>query len=150
MWDIVGLYLDPTERAPALCVDEKSQIQALDRSRPLLPMRPDQVERHVHDYVRHGATTLFAALDIATGRVIGQCLPRYRSREFLKFLRTLEAQVPGELDVHPVMDNYATQLRHTQDARRPALAGAPPPARMSTSRPPAPPGSIRSSASSRS
>ncbi len=106
--DIVGLYLDPPERALVLCVDEKSQIQALDRSRPLLPMRPGQVERRTHDYTRHGTTTLFAALDIATGRVIGQCLPRHRSREFLKFLRTLEAQVPGELDVHLVMDNYAT------------------------------------------
>ena len=106
--DIVGLYLDPPERALVLCVDEKSQIQALDRSRPLLPMRPGQVERRTHDYMRHGTTTLFAALDIATGRVIGQCLPRHRSREFLKFLRTLEAQVPGELDVHLVMDNYAT------------------------------------------
>lgn len=106
--DIVGLYLDPPERALVLCVDEKSQIQALDRSRPLLPMRPGQVERRPHDYMRHGTTTLFAALDIATGRVIGQCLPRHRSREFLKFLRTLEAQVPGEFDVHLVMDNYAT------------------------------------------
>ena len=83
--DIVGLYLDPPERALVLCVDEKSQIQALDRSRPLLPMRPGQVERRTHDYTRHGTTTLFAALDIATGRVIGQCLPRHRSREFLKF-----------------------------------------------------------------
>ena len=106
--DIVGLYLDPPERALVLCVDEKSQIQALDRSRPLLPMRPGQVERRTHDYVRHGTTTLFAALDIATGRVIAQCLPRHRSREFLMFLRTLEAQVPGGLDIHLVMDNYAT------------------------------------------
>ena len=106
--DIVGLYLDPPERALVLCVDEKSQIQALDRSRPLLPMRPGQVERRTHDYIRHGTTTLFAALDIATGKVIGQCFPRHRSREFLKFLRTLETRVPGNLDVHLVMDNYAT------------------------------------------
>ena len=106
--DIVGLYLDPPERALVLCVDEKSQIQALDRSRPLLPMRPGQVERRTHDYIRHGTTTLFAALDIATGKVIGQCFPRHRSREFLKFLRTLETRVPGDLDVHLVMDNYAT------------------------------------------
>ena len=106
--DIVELYLDPPERALVLCVDEKSQIQALDRSRPLLPMRPGQVERRTHDYTRHGTTTLFAALDIATGKVIGQCFPRHRSREFLKFLRTLETRVPDDLDVHLVMDNYAT------------------------------------------
>ena len=106
--DIVGLYLSPPERALVLCVDEKSQIQALDRSRPLLPMRPGQVERRTHDYMRHGTTTLFAALDIATGKVIGQCFPRHRAREFLTFLRTLETQVPDDLDVHLVMDNYAT------------------------------------------
>ena len=106
--DIVGLHLDPPERALVLCVDEKSQIQALDRSRPLLPMRPGQLERRTHDYMRHGTTTLFAALDIATGEIIGQCFPRHRSREFLKFLRTLEAQVPDDLDVHLVMDNDAT------------------------------------------
>ena len=106
--DIVGLYLSPPERALVLCVDEKSQIQALDRSRPLLPMRPGQVERRTHDYMRHGTTTLFAALDIATGKVIGQCFPRHRAREFLSFLRTLETQVPDDLDVHLVMDNYAT------------------------------------------
>ena len=106
--DIVGLYLSPPERALVLCVDEKSQIQALDRSRPLLPMRPEQVERRPHGYMRHGTTTLFAALDIATGKVIGQCFPRHRAREFLIFLRTLETQVPDDLDVHLVMDNYAT------------------------------------------
>ena len=106
--DIVGLYLSPPERALVLCVDEKSQIQALDRSRPLLPMRPGQVERRTHDYMRHGTTTLFAALDIATGKVIGQCFPRHHTREFLTFLRTLETQVPDDLDVHLVMDNYAT------------------------------------------
>ena len=106
--DIVGLYLSPPERALVLCVDEKSQIQALDRSRPLLPMRPGQIERRTHDYMRHGTTTLFAALDIATGKVIGQCFPRHRSRELLRFLRSLETQVPDDLDVHLVMDNYAT------------------------------------------
>ncbi len=106
--DIVGLYLDPPERALVLCVDEKSQIQALDRSQPLLPMRPGQVERRTHDYVRHGTTTLFAALDIATGKIVGQCFARHRSREFLAFLRTLEVRVPDDLDVHLVMDNYAT------------------------------------------
>ena len=120
--DIVGLYLDPPEHALVLCVDEKSQIQALDRSRPLLPMRPGQIERRTHDYVRHGTTTLFAALDIATGEIIGQCFPRHRSREFLKFLRTLEAQVPDDLDVHLVMDNDAT---HKTPAVQRWLAGHP-------------------------
>ena len=106
--DIVGLYLDPPERALVLCVDEKSQIQALDRTQPLLPMRPGQPERRSHDYRRHGTTTLFAALDIATGAVIGRCFARHRAREFLNFLRTIEANVPDDLDIHLVMDNYAT------------------------------------------
>ena len=106
--DIVGLYLAPPERALVLCVDEKSQIQALDRTQPLLPMRPGQPERRSHDYTRHGTTTLFAALDIATGAVIGRCFARHRAREFLSFLRTVEANVPTDLDVHLVMDNYAT------------------------------------------
>jgi transposase len=106
--DIVGLYLSPPERALVLCVDEKSQIQALDRTRPLLPLRPGQVERRTHDYVRHGTTTLFAALDARTGEVIGQCQPRHRSREFRRFLDTIDAAVPAELDVHLVMDNYGT------------------------------------------
>ena len=106
--DIVGLYLSPPERALVLCVDEKSQIQALDRTRPLLPLRPGQVERRTHDYVRHGTTTLFAALDAHTGEVIGQCQPRHRSREFRRFLDTIDAAVPAELDVLLVMDNYGT------------------------------------------
>jgi transposase len=106
--DIVGLYLSPPERALVLCVDEKSQIQALDRSQPLLPMRPGQVERRTHDYTRHGTTSLFAALDIASGAVIGRCYPKHRSSEFRKFLDQIEANVPSELDVHLVMDNYAT------------------------------------------
>ncbi len=106
--DIVGLYLAPPERALVLCVDEKSQVQALDRTQPLLPMRPGQPERRSHDYMRHGTTTLFAALDAATGAVIGRCFPRHRAREFLSFLRTIEANVPADLDVHLVMDNYAT------------------------------------------
>ncbi len=106
--DIVGLYLSPPERALVLCVDEKSQIQALDRSQPLLPMRPGQVERRTHDYTRHGTTSLFAALDIATGAVIGRCYPKHRSSEFRKFLDQIEASVPTDLDVHLVMDNYAT------------------------------------------
>ena len=106
--DIVGLYLAPPERALVLCVDEKSQIQALDRTQPLLPMRPGQAERRTHDYKRHGTTSLFAALDIATGKVIGRCFKQHRAKEFLKFLREIDANVPQDLDVHLVMDNYAT------------------------------------------
>jgi transposase len=106
--DIVGLYLSPPERAVVLCVDEKSQIQALDRTQPLLPMRPGQVERRTHDYTRHGTLSLFAALDAAAGTVIGRCYPRHRGREFLHFLREIERNVPPDLNVHLVMDNYAT------------------------------------------
>ncbi len=106
--DIVGLYMNPPTHAVVLCVDEKSQIQALERSQPLLPMRPGQPERRTHDYRRHGTTTLFAALDVATGEVIGECYPRHRSREFLRFLKTIDADVPEDLDVHLVLDNYAT------------------------------------------
>ena len=106
--DVVGLYMAPPDHAVVLCVDEKSQIQALDRSQPLLPMRPGQVERRTHDYTRHGTTSLFAALDIATGRVIGKCYPRHRAVEFRRFLDEIEDQVPAEVDVHLVMDNYAT------------------------------------------
>jgi len=106
--DIVGLYMAPPANALVLCVDEKSQIQALDRSQPLLPMRPGQVERRTHDYTRHGTTSLFAALDIATGRVIGKCYPRHRASEFRRFLDEIEKAVPDDLDVHLVMDNYAT------------------------------------------
>jgi transposase len=106
--DIVGLYVAPPERAIVLCVDEKSQIQALDRSQPMLPMRPGQAARRSHDYKRHGTTSLFAALDIATGRVIGKCYGRHRAKEFRKFLDQIEAAVPDDLDVHLVMDNYAT------------------------------------------
>ena len=97
--DIVGLYLAPPDRALVLCVDEKSQIQALDRSQPLLPMRPGQAERRSHDYKRHGTTSLFAALDIATGEIIGKCFPRHRAREFRKFLDLVEANVPADLDI---------------------------------------------------
>jgi len=106
--DIVGLYLNPPDRAMVLCVDEKSQIQALDRTQPLLPMRPGQIERRSHDDERHGTTSLFAALDIATGRVIGRCYQRHRAVEFRKFLATVEEAVPAELDIHLVLDNYAT------------------------------------------
>ena len=107
--DIVGLYLDPPDRALVWCVDEKSQIQALDRTRPLLPLRPGQVERRTHDYVRHGTTSLFAALDARTGKVIGQCHRRHRAVEFRKFLDAIESEVPAGLDVHLIADNYATR-----------------------------------------
>jgi transposase len=106
--DVVGLYVSPPEHAVVLCVDEKSQIQALDRSQPMLPMRPGQPARRSHDYKRHGVTSLFAALDIATGKVIGQCFPRHRAAEFRRFLDEIEANVPKHLDVHLVMDDYAT------------------------------------------
>ena len=106
--DVVGLYLNPPEQALVLCVDEKSQIQALDRTRPLLPMRPGQVERRTHDYSRHGTTSLFAALNAHTGKVLGRCHRRHRSLEFRKFLDTIDAAVPAELDVHLIVDNYAT------------------------------------------
>lgn len=106
--DIIGLYMAPPHRAVVLCVDEKSQIQALDRTQPILPMAPGLPERRTHDYVRHGTTTLFAALDVATGEVIGQLHRRHRSAEFLKFLSHLDVMVPGDADVHVVMDNYGT------------------------------------------
>jgi len=106
--DIVGLYLDPPVKAMVLCVDEKSQIQALDRTQPILPLAPGIPERRTHDYMRHGTTSLFAALDVATGKVIGQLHRRHRSQEFLKFLRTIDASVPADLDIHLIMDNYGT------------------------------------------
>jgi len=106
--DIVGLYMNPPEKALVLCVDEKSQIQALNRTQPLLPMRPGQVERRTHDYVRHGTTSLFAALDVKTGEVIGQCHQRHRAIEFRKFLDQIDAAVPPDLDVHMILDNYGT------------------------------------------
>jgi transposase len=106
--DIVGLYMSPPEKALVLCVDEKSQIQALDRTAPLLPMRPGQIERRTHDYKRHGTTSLFAALDVATGNVIGSLHRRHRAVEFRKFLDEIDVAVPKDLDVHLVLDNYAT------------------------------------------
>lgn len=110
--DVVGLYMNPPANALVLCVDEKSQIQALDRSQPVLPMRPTTPERLTHNYVRHGTTSLFAALDIATGNVIGKCYRRHRTDEFLRFLNTIKKQVPDKLDVHLVMDNYTTHKTH--------------------------------------
>jgi transposase len=106
--DIVGLYLAPPDRALVLCVDEKSQVQALDRTQPLLPLRPGQAERRTHDYARHGTTSLFAALDVRAGTVIGRCFPRHRAVEFRKFLDDVDAVVPPGLDIHLVLDNSAT------------------------------------------
>ena len=106
--DVVGLYLHPPENALVLSVDEKSQIQALDRTQPLLPLRPGQVERRTHDYKRNGTTCLFAALNVADGTVIGKCQPRHRHQEFLKFLRLIEGQTPKGKDIHMILDNYAT------------------------------------------
>ena len=106
--DIVGLYLDPPHNALVLCVDEKSQIQALSRTQPVLPMQVGQLERRTHDYKRHGVTSLFAALDIATGNVLGKCYRRHRSVEFLDFLKKIDAAVAADLDVHLVLDNYGT------------------------------------------
>jgi transposase len=106
--DIVGLYMSPPENAVVLCIDEKSQIQALERAQPVLPMDLGQPERRSHDYVRHGTTDLFAALDAATGKVIGKCFPQHRAREFKQFLREVDGQVPAELEVHVVLDNLAT------------------------------------------
>jgi transposase len=106
--DIVGLYLDPPDRALVLCVDEKSQIQALDRTQPLLPMRPGQAERRTYDYTRHGTTTLFAALNAKSGEVIGEFHQRHRAQEFRTFLDTIDSAVPDALDVHLVVDNAST------------------------------------------
>jgi transposase/transcriptional regulator with XRE-family HTH domain len=120
--DVVGLYLDPPEHALVLCVDEKSQVQALDRSQPVLPMMPGMPERRTHDYARNGITSLFAALDMASGKVIGSIHRRHRSVEFRKFLVKLDKQVPAALDVHLICDNYAT---HKTDAIQRWLAAHP-------------------------
>jgi len=120
--DIVGLYMSPPEKALVLCVDEKSEVQALERTMPLLPMRPGQIERRTHDYQRHGTTSLFAALDTATGKVIGACKQRHRSIEFIKFLDQIDAAVPSDLDIHIILDNYATHKTasvHRWLAKRP-------------------------------
>ena len=106
--DVVGLYMNPPDNAVVLCVDEKSQIQALERAQPVLPMSLGQPERQTHDYIRHGTTDLFAALDAATGEVLGKCYTRHRAIEFKKFLVEIEAAVPRELDIHVVLDNLAT------------------------------------------
>lgn len=109
--DVVGLYLNPPEHALVMCVDEKSQIQALDRTQPSLPIKKGRAGTMTHDYKRHGTTTLFAALDILKGEVIGQCLPRHRHQEFLKFLKTINNNVSDELDIHCVVDNYGTHKK---------------------------------------
>jgi transposase len=106
--DIVGLYLNPPEKAVVLCMDEKSQIQALDRTQASLPMKKGRAGTMTHDYKRNGTTTLFAALDVLTGKVIGQCLARHRHEEFLKFLRTIDREVPNGLEIHLILDNYST------------------------------------------
>jgi putative transposase len=106
--DIVGLYLNPPDKAMVLCVDEKSQVQALDRTQPVLPMGVGYVEGVTHDYVRHGTTTLFAALDIATGKVLTSCKRRHRHQEYLQFLKQIDENVPENLEIHLVVDNYAT------------------------------------------
>jgi len=106
--DVVGLYLDPPERAVVFCVDEKSSIQALDRTQPGLPLKAGRCGTTTHDYKRHGTSTLFAALNVATGEVIGECKSRHRHQEFLSFLKTIESTVPGGLDIHVIVDNYAT------------------------------------------
>jgi transposase len=106
--DVVGLYLNPPDKAVVLCVDEKSSVQALDRTQATLPMKKGRAATMTHDYKRNGTTTLFAALDVLTGKVIGQCLPRHRHGEFLKFLRKLDRETPKGLQVHLICDNYAT------------------------------------------
>ena len=106
--DVVGLYLDPPEKAIVLCVDEKSQIQALDRTQPSLPMTPGRAGTMTHDYKRNGTTTLFAALNMLDGKVIGTCMPRHRHREFLRFLKLIDHQTAAGLDLHLIVDNYAT------------------------------------------
>ena len=106
--DVVGLYLNPPERALVFCVDEKSQIQALDRTQPLLPIRPGVVEKQTHDYIRHGTSSLFAAFNITSGEVIGKCYRKHRSIEFRKFLDIIDQNVPDDLDVHLILDNYST------------------------------------------
>lgn len=106
--DVVGLYLNPPDKVIVLCVDEKSQIQALDRTQPGLPLKPGRAATMTHDYKRHGTTTLFAALDVLSGRVIGECLPRHRNTEFLRFLKKIDRQVPRGLQVHLILDNYGT------------------------------------------
>ena len=108
LYDVVGLYLNPPDKALVLCVDEKSQIQALERTRPLLPLRPGIPARQTHDYTRHGTTTLFAALNMLDGTVIGDCMPRHRHQEFIRFLQIIDTKTPMDLELHLIVDNYGT------------------------------------------
>lgn len=108
LYDVVGLYLNPPDKSIVFCVDEKSQIQALERTQPLLPMRPGIPARQSHDYTRHGTTTLFAALNMLDGTVIGDCMPRHRHQEFIRFLQTIDTKTPLDLDLHLIVDNYGT------------------------------------------
>jgi len=119
---VVALYLNPPDKAVVLCMDEKSQIQALDRTQPSLPMKKGRAGTMTHDYKRNGTTTLFAALNVLTGMVIGQCLPKHRNGEFLKFLRTVDRQTPKGLQIHMILDNYGT---HTHDNVKAWLAKHP-------------------------
>src|SRR5947209_7751564 len=114
--DIVGLYLNPPDQAIVLSVDEKSQIQALDRTQPILPLRPGLPERQTHDYERHGTTTLFAALNVAAGKILAQCQPRHRHQEFLRFLKQIDTATDPTLDIHLILDNYGTH-KHPQVKR---------------------------------
>jgi len=111
--DVVGLYLNPPEKALVLCVDEKSQIQALERTQPELPLRPGIPARQTHDYRRNGTTTLFAALSMLDGKVIGDCMPRHRHQEFIRFLKKIDAETPADRQLHLIVDNYATH-KHPQ------------------------------------
>jgi len=120
--DVVGLYLSPPDNALVLCVDEKSQCQALERTQPMLPLGLGYVEGVTHDYVRHGTTTLFAALNVLNGAVLAECKPRHRHQEFVAFLRTIDQSVPAELDIHCIVDNYAT---HSHPKVRAWLAARP-------------------------
>jgi transposase len=113
LYDVVGLYLNPPDKALVLCVDEKSQIQALERTQPLLPLRPGIPARQTHDYTRHGTTTLFAALNMLDGTVIGDCMPRHRHQEFIRFLQLIDTKTPPDLDLHLIVDNYGTH-KHTR------------------------------------
>src|ERR1700724_4281090 len=114
--DVVGLYLNPPQKALVLCLDEKSQIQALDRTQPGLPLKKGRCGTTTHDYKRNGTTTLFAALSMLDGRVIGECMPRHRHQEFIRFLKTIDVKTPSELDLHVIADNYATH-RHPKVER---------------------------------
>jgi Winged helix-turn helix/DDE superfamily endonuclease len=122
--DVVGLYLNPPEKALVLSVDEKSQIQALDRTQPSLPMKPGRAGTMTHDYKRNGTTTLFAVLNTLDGSVIGQCLPRHRHQEFLKFLRTLDREFPGDIELHLIVDNYRTHKHDNVNAWLPSTPGS--------------------------